>query len=124
VRGICCLRPGITGVSDNIKVRSIVGRFLEHTRVYYFENGGEPEIYASSADLMERNLFQRVEVCFPIRLKSIQEKVINDLHYYLKDNKQAWILNSDGTFTKITPAGNEEPFTAQTTLLDTLAQQS
>ncbi|HEY5601678.1 MAG TPA: polyphosphate kinase 1 [Gammaproteobacteria bacterium] len=124
VRGICCLRPGITGVSDNIQVRSIVGRFLEHTRVYYFENGGEPEIYASSADIMERNLFQRVEVCFPIRLKSMQEKVINDLHYYLKDNKQAWILHSDGTFTKTAPAENEAPFTAQAMLLDTLTQQS
>ncbi|WP_455206838.1 polyphosphate kinase 1 [Kaarinaea lacus] len=124
VRGICCLRPGIPGVSDNIQVRSIIGRFLEHTRVYYFENGGEPEIYASSADFMERNLFQRVEVCFPIRLKHLQERVINDLNYYLNDNKQAWILNQDGTFARNEPAENEEPFAAQTTLLDTLAQQS
>ena len=124
VRGICCLRPGIAGVSDNIQVRSIIGRFLEHTRVYYFENGGEPEIYASSADFMERNLFQRVEVCFPIRIKPLQERVINDLNYYLKDNKQAWILNQDGTFARNEPAENEEPFAAQTTLLDTLAQQS
>ena len=124
VRGICCLRPGIKGISDNIQVRSIIGRFLEHTRVYYFENGGEPEIYASSADFMERNLFQRVEVCFPMSLKAIQERVINDLDYYLKDNKQAWILTLDGTYTRTEPAENEEPVTAQTTLLDTLAQQS
>lgn len=124
VRGICCLRPGIKGISDNIQVRSIIGRFLEHTRVYYFENGGEPEIYASSADFMERNLFQRVEVCFPMSLKAIQERVINDLGNYLKDNKQAWILTQDGTYTRTEPAEDEDPVTAQTTLLDTLAQQS
>jgi polyphosphate kinase len=124
VRGICCLRPGIKGVSDNIQVRSIIGRFLEHTRVYYFENGGKPEIYASSADFMERNLFQRVEVCFPMSLKAIQERVINDLDYYLQDNKQAWILTQGGSYTRTEPAENEQPVTAQTTLLDTLAQQS
>jgi len=124
VRGICCLRPGIKGISDNIQVRSIIGRFLEHTRVYYFENGGDPEIYASSADFMERNLFQRVEVCFPIGLKTLRDRVINDLNYYLEDNKQAWILNQDGTYSRTEPAQNAEPITAQTTLLDTLAQQS
>jgi len=124
VRGICCLRPGIKGVSDNIQVRSIIGRFLEHTRVYYFENGGDPEIYASSADFMERNLFQRVEVCFPIGLKALRDRVINDLNYYLDDNKQAWTLSLDGTYCRAEPAENAEPMTAQTTLLDTLAQQS
>ena len=91
---------------------------------YYFENNGEPELYGSSADLMERNLFQRVEVCFPIRLKNIQERVIKDLNYYLKDNKQAWILNQDGTYSRAEPAENEEAFAAQTTLLDKLALQS
>ena len=124
VRGICNLRPGISGVSDNIQVRSIIGRFLEHTRVYYFENGGEPEVYGSSADLMNRNLFQRVEVCFPIRLKNIQERVIKDLDYYLKDNKQAWILNQDGTYSRAKPEENEDAFAAQTTLLDKLALSS
>ncbi|WP_455201918.1 polyphosphate kinase 1 [Kaarinaea lacus] len=124
IRGICNLRPGISGVSDNIQVRSIIGRFLEHTRVYYFENGGEPEVYGSSADFMERNLIQRVEVCFPIREKRMQERVIKDLHYYLKDNKQAWVLNQDGTYARTKSAENEEPFAAQTTLLDELASQS
>ncbi|MGD8570289.1 MAG: polyphosphate kinase 1, partial [Gammaproteobacteria bacterium] len=100
IRGICNLRPGINGISDNIHVRSIVGRFLEHTRVYYFENGGEPEVYASSADLMERNLFQRVEVCFPMRSKDLQARIVQNLQYYLRDNKQAWILNADGRYSR------------------------
>jgi polyphosphate kinase len=124
IRGICDLRPGINGVSDNIHVRSIVGRFLEHTRVYYFENGGEPEIYASSADLMERNLFQRVEVCFPISGKDLQARIVQDLQYYLSDNKQAWILNSDGMYSRAEITESDQPVSAQSILLDDLAQQS
>ena len=122
VRGICNLRPGIVDVSDNIQVRSIVGRFLEHTRVYYFENGGEPEVYGSSADLMNRNLLQRVEVCFPFRAKHIQEQVIKHLNYYLEDNKQAWLLNRDGTYSRIDVSEGKEPFSAQSTLLDELTK--
>jgi len=124
IRGICCLRPGINGVSDNIQVRSIVGRFLEHTRIYYFENAGEVEVYASSADLMERNLFQRVEVCFPLRTKEIQDRVIKDLNVYLNDNRQAWSLAADGKYTLSEITGDQEPCSAQTILLNELALQS
>lgn len=124
VRGICNLRPNVTGVSDNIRVRSIVGRFLEHTRVYYFENDGDPEVYASSADLMERNLMQRVEVCFPIRANTLKNRIIDDLNSYLKDNKQSWILNNDGTYSRSQSEDDEEPFSAQSSLLEKFAQQS
>lgn len=119
VRGICCLRPGIKGISENIEVRSVVGRFLEHARIYYFENGGQPEIYGSSADLMNRNMFRRVESCFPIEAKKLHDRVTHDLEYYLKDNTQAWILESGGTYKRINPNG-EDGFQVQTALLDEL----
>jgi len=124
VRGICSLRPGITGVSDNIRVRSIIGRFLEHTRVYYFENDGSAEVYCSSADLMERNMFRRVEICFPIIDKKLHKRIYKNLLYYLKDNTQAWELRSDGVYTRLIPQGNAKPFSAQMTLLEKLAKNS
>lgn len=124
IRGICCLRPDVNGVSNNIRVRSIVGRFLEHTRVYYFENDGKQEIFASSADLMERNLSQRVEVCFPLRTQSIQDRVMEDLNSYLNDNKQAWILNKDGSYDRAKLDSSESPVSAQSVLLDKLTSQS
>ena len=120
VRGICSLRPGIKGVSDNITVRSVIGRFLEHTRVYYFENGGDAEIYCSSADLMERNMFRRVEICFPIINKKLHKRIYKHLQYYLKDNTQAWKLMSDGVYSRLAPQGNAKPFSAQMTLLEKL----
>jgi polyphosphate kinase len=123
VRGICGLRPGIPGVSDNIQVRSIIGRFLEHPRVYYFENGGEPEVYGSSADLMDRNLLHRVETCFPIENKRLRERVIHDLELYLRDNTQAWLLQSDGRYLRAEP-GDEEPCSAQQALLEELAENA
>jgi polyphosphate kinase len=116
VRGICCLRPGIPGVSENIEVRSIIGRFLEHTRVYAFANGGNWEVYASSADLMSRNMFRRVETCFPIENKKLHTRVLNDLDCYLNDNSQAWLLQSDGQYQQMQP-GDEEEYQAQTELL-------
>src|SRR5690606_13421814 len=97
VRGACALRPGIAGVSDNIRVRSIVGRFLEHSRVYWFQNDEAPEIYCSSADWMERNLLRRIETCFPIRDPQLAARVFDEaLANYLADNTQAWLLQPDG----------------------------
>jgi polyphosphate kinase len=120
VRGICALRPGVPGVSDRIHVRSIVGRFLEHSRVYYFENGGDPEIWCASADWMERNFFRRIEVAFPLQRSSHRGQVLADLQLYLADNSQAWVLQSDGRYERATPGG-AEPLSAQATLLRQLA---
>jgi len=99
VRGICALRPGVRGVSDNIRVRSIVGRFLEHSRIYYFANGGEEEIYMGSADWMPRNLYERVEVLVPLRDEMLRERVRHEiLDAYLADNRKARILLRDATY--------------------------
>jgi polyphosphate kinase len=118
VRGICCLRPGIKGVSDNIRVISIVGRYLEHSRLYYFHNQGKEEVYLGSADLMPRNLDHRVEVVFPVASKAhiryLREKV---LEAYFRDNVRARFLNADGTYTRATPKGNERPFDVQSYLM-------
>jgi polyphosphate kinase len=120
LRGICCLRPGVPGVSENIRVRSIIGRFLEHTRVFYFHNGGKEEIFASSADWMDRNLHRRVETCFPVEEKKLRERMIRELNYYLEDNLQAWELQSDGSYVRTTP-GKAEPMSAQARLLQELS---
>ncbi len=118
IRGICCLRPGVKGVSENISVRSIVGRFLEHTRVYYFHNGGEELVFCSSADWMTRNLHHRVEVCFPIEEKRTSDTVFKlGLLNYLSDNTQAWVLQSDGTYKRLKP-GTAKPRSAQQILLE------
>jgi len=116
VRGICCLRPGIEGISDNIRVISIIGRFLEHTRIFYFENEGDPEVYGASADWMDRNLFRRVEVAFPFEDKTTRGRVIDELNIYLKDNTQSWKLDSDGQYTLIN--NDEEPLSTQRYLLE------
>ena len=118
IRGISSLRPGIKGLSDNIHVRSIVGRFLEHTRVFYFLNGGEEQVLCSSADWMPRNLHHRVEACFPIEEKRPKDQIIKfGLLNYLNDNTQAWILQSDGSYRKVRP-GNQKPRNTQQQLLD------
>ena len=121
VRGICALRPGVPGVSDNIRVCSIIGRFLEHPRVYYFANDGNPEVFGASADWMERNLFHRVETCFPIEAKKLRDRVIGDLELDLRDNTQAWLLQPDGTYV-LTEPGKAEPVSAQQVLLESLAE--
>ena len=122
VRGICGLRPGVPGISDNIRVRSIVGRFLEHTRVFCFKNGGTPKVFCSSADWMDRNLHQRVEVCFPILNPDLRERIIKQgLLYYLEDNMQAWELGADGEWTQST-VNNTPKLSAQQRLLETLTE--
>jgi polyphosphate kinase len=123
IRGICCLRPGIAGVSDNIRVRSIIGRFLEHTRVFYFHNGGDYEIFCSSADWMDRNFFRRVEACFPIKEERLRERLRKEaLDLYLSDNSQAWVLQSNGEYKRLRPAGNQKARSAQAALLEKLAE--
>jgi polyphosphate kinase len=123
VRGACCLRPGVTGLSENISVRSIVGRFLEHSRVYWFGNGGKPELYCSSADWMERNLLRRIETCFPILDPLLAQRVFEEeLANYLRDNQQAWRLHADGHYTRIPPEEGEAPYSAQAELLEKLAR--
>jgi polyphosphate kinase len=124
VRGICRLKPGISGVSENIKVRSIIGRFLEHSRVYYFENDGDPKVFCSSADWMDRNFYRRVEVCFPIEDEDLRKNLIKDgLMTYLSDNSQAWELMSDGSYKRLLPAKNQKLRSAQMRLLKQLAAE-
>ncbi len=117
VRGVCALRPGVPGVSDNIKVRSIVGRFLEHSRVFYFENGGESETWCASADWMERNFFRRVEIAFPIRRDTHRERIMRDLQLCLDDNCQAWQLRSDGSYQRVKRNTGERAINAQAELM-------
>ncbi len=116
IRGLCALRPGIPGVSENIRVRSIVGRFLEHSRVFYFGNDGESELYLASADWMERNFFRRVEIAFPVREQTHRERILRDLNFYLADNIQAWTLGRDGRYLRC-ERGDEPVRDAQGTLL-------
>ncbi len=120
VRGICCLRPGIPGVSENIEVRAIIGRFLEHARIYAFANDGNQEVYASSADLMNRNMFRRVEICFPIESKRLHNRIMHDIDLYLKDNTEAWLLQPDGRYVQLLHVSNEEPLQAQAVILNEL----
>lgn len=116
VRGICSLRPGIPGISETIEVRSIIGRFLEHSRVYFFENDGNPEVFASSADFLPRNMFRRVEVCFPMVQKKLADRLREDLEAILRDDVNAWILQSNGTYDRVEPTVH--PFEAQTSFLE------
>ena len=114
IRGLCCLKPGIPGVSENIRVTSIVDRFLEHSRIYYFENNGDPEMYMGSSDMMPRNLLARVEVLFPVRdpriMSNIRDRI---LRMHLSDNTKSWLLNPDGSYTKVTVAEGEPRIRSQ-----------
>jgi len=123
VRGMCALRPGIPGLSENIRVRSILGRFLEHSRVFFFHADGEAKTFLSSADWMPRNFFRRVECCFPIQSGKLRRRVIEEgLMTYLQDNTDAWQLLPDGTYEKIA-VGKEVPHSAQLFLLDQLQDE-
>ena len=125
IRGACALRPGVEGLSENIKVRSIVGRFLEHTRIYYFRNDLKHDTYLSSADWMNRNLFRRVEVAFPIRAPLLKRRIMREgLLPYLKDNVNAWELGSDGRYRRRRPRGKQVGFSAQQALMDMLGAES
>jgi polyphosphate kinase len=120
VRGACALRPGLPGISGNIRVRSIIGRFLEHSRVYWFANDGAPELFCASADWMERNLLRRIEVAFPILDGAVADRVIAEcLDNYLADNVQAWELHADGRYSRA-ERGNDPPHGAQQQLLTNL----
>ncbi|MNP45599.1 Polyphosphate kinase [compost metagenome] len=119
IRSICCLRPQVAGLSENIRVRSIVGRYLEHTRVYYFYNDGNTKVYCASADWMGRNLFSRIETCFPIEDKKLKKQIIEDgLNNYLKDNRQAWELQADGTWVQCQPKRGQQLYIAQQHLMN------
>jgi polyphosphate kinase len=125
VRGICALRPGVRGVSDNIRVRSIVGRFLEHSRIYFFANGGQEEVYLGSADWMPRNLYERVEVIFPVKDELLRERVRQEiLESYLADNVKSRFLQKDGSYVrawraqgKRKPPSGQAAFSAQDFLI-------
>ena len=119
IRSICCLRPGLPNLSENIQVRSIVGRFLEHTRVFYFSNLGKARIYCSSADWMNRNLFNRVEACFPVEDETLRKRIYQQgLLNYLKDNQQAWLLQGDGTWKRVAKKEGEVAHNSQQTLVE------
>jgi polyphosphate kinase len=117
VRGVCALRPGVPGLSERVRVRSVVGRFLEHSRVSWFANGGDPEIYCSSADWMDRNFFRRVEIAFPIRREKYRQRILRDLEAYLRDDTQAWVLDARGRYSRA-PRGDGPPRCAQMELLE------
>jgi polyphosphate kinase len=122
VRGVCALKPGIPGISENIRVCSVVGRFLEHSRVFYFHNGGVEDVYLSSADWMDRNFFRRIELCFPVIEPKLKKRVIHEgLKPYLDDNSQAWEMDQDGQYQLKSPR-RAKPQVAQETLLETLAR--
>lgn len=119
VRGMTTVKPGIKGVSENVRLVSVIGRFLEHTRTFYFENGGNPEVYCSSADFMERNFFRRVEVMFPIEDPRSRDRVVRELKLYLADESQGWLLQPDGSYERIEPKpGRRKVRAAQTRLLE------
>ncbi|MEY2853145.1 MAG: polyphosphate kinase, partial [Pseudomonadota bacterium] len=118
VRGICVLRPGIPGVSENIRVRSIVGRFLEHPRVWCFGDEHDGIVYLSSADWMERNFFRRVEIAFPVTTPALAAQLRADLELYLDDTREAWQMDAGGLYTRISPAPDVAPLSAQATLLE------
>lgn len=119
IRSICCLRPQVKGLSENIRVRSIVGRYLEHTRVYYFHNDGDTKLYCASADWMGRNLLSRIETCFPIEDKKLRKLIVEDgLNNYLKDNRRAWELQADGTWVQCQPKQDQPVHIAQRYLMN------
>jgi polyphosphate kinase len=124
VRGVCALKPGIEGLSANIRVRSVVGRFLEHSRVFYFLNGGAEDVFLASADWMDRNFFRRIELCFPVLDPALKRRVVREgLQPYLDDNCQAWVMHPEGAYELLKPRRGRRR-SAQEELLFTLATPS
>ena len=125
VRGACALRPGVKGVSDNIRVRSIIGRFLEHSRIWLFDNDGADDVYLSSADWMGRNVFRRIEVAFPVLDPALKARVVDEgLKPYLADTVDAWELTAEATYAKAGPKGRAAPLSAQRELLKRMADKT
>src|SRR5207237_614857 len=124
VRGVCALKPGIAGLSENIRVRSIIGRFLEHSRVFYFANGGADDVYLASADWMDRNFFRRIELCFPVLDPALKRRVIREgLMPYLDDNCQAWVMGPEGRYERLKPHRGHVDLLARQRIAD-VAQQA
>ncbi|MDP8242634.1 MAG: polyphosphate kinase 1 [Candidatus Hinthialibacter antarcticus] len=123
VRGICCLKPGVEGLSENIRVISVIGRFLEHSRVFYFQNGGKEEVYIGSADWMRRNLDFRYEAIAPIEDAELKKELLDTLELFWKDNRKCWDLHPDGTYTQRTP-GNEKELCTHTILMERVLANS
>ena len=122
VRGVCALRPGIAGLSENIRVRSVIGRFLEHSRIFYFRNDGAHDIYLSSADWMGRNFFRRIEICFPVLDARLKKRILTEgLNPYLKDNSQSWEMDADGHYHLRATTRSSKKLCAQEALLTELA---
>jgi len=113
IRGMCCLRPKVKGLSDRIRVISVIGRFLEHSRIFYFSNGGEEQVYIGSADWMPRNLDARVEVITPVESPPLVKELKQILEIVLADNRQAWDLRSDGTYIQRVPKDGEPEMSSQ-----------
>jgi polyphosphate kinase len=124
VRGICCLRPGVPGLSENIRVVSIVGRLLEHSRVYAFERDGEHTIYIASADLMPRNLDHRVELAVPIESEELRAEILDTLERAFADNQSSWDLDGDGVWHRRSPGPSEEPRNLQLELAEIYAARA
>jgi polyphosphate kinase len=118
VRGLCCLRPGVPGLSENIRVFGVVGRFLEHSRIFRFENGGRPEHFLGSADWMKRNLDGRVETVLSVTDPDVQRQIDEIFEVYEADNASAWDCDADGVYRQRTPAESEERRAAQETFLE------
>ena len=118
VRGVCCLRPGLPGISENIRVTSIVDRFLEHSRLYVFSPDAEAKVFLSSADWMPRNFHRRVEVMFPVEAPELKDRILHEIiPAYRRDNTRTRVLGPDSTYTRLVPAEGEEPFRVQEELL-------
>jgi polyphosphate kinase len=124
VRGICCLRPGVPGISENIRVVSIVGRLLEHSRVYAFQRNGEHTIYIASADLMPRNLDHRVELAVPIEAAALREEILDSLERAFTDNQNSWELDNQGAWHRRFPGPGEQPRSLQLELAEIHAHRA